>query len=295
MYKQLNSNDIILDFGDIKIRLFENINETDIDKLIRHEKCVTVSRSRIIDKEQKFRGMLSVANSTITIHENDFDKLSITTSDGSTIITKPLLELSDIVTTPLTIEPFIFSKKDEYYNINFDILKYDYDVTIENINKPATIITDATCSFEPSIKFQEKPLLNRDDTTGENDWILLKNNDTIRLYDTIADNIVNNTIVNMYNDQRLVYRCFKTIKTYYSVTQIEISIALNKRVLKQLVELFRLQCKRQLTTVLGTMQFIGDDITLIYKQDTPAKVELKQQSLFTKFRRKTEVANHTLS
>ena len=40
---KLNSNDIVLDFGDIKIRLFENYNETKIDKLLRTAKNVIIA------------------------------------------------------------------------------------------------------------------------------------------------------------------------------------------------------------------------------------------------------------
>lgn len=293
---KLNSNDIIMDFGDIKIRLFENYNETKIDKILRTAKSVIISRSRIVnkdDKDENFRGMLNIADSTLTIHENDFDKLDIITSDGITNITKALLELSDIATTPLDIEPFIFSKKDDYYNISLDIVKYDYEITVANITEPATVTTDSTCKFEPSIKFQEHPLLNRDDTTGEKGWLLIKNNDMIRLYDSDAKTTINNAIINMYREQSLNYRCITTIKTYYSITNADVQITLNKKSLKHLLELFRLQYTQPITTVLGTLQFINDEATLIYKSDASVKLEFKQSSGFSRFRRKPRVATHT--
>lgn len=288
---KLNSNDIIIDFGDIKIRLFENCNETKIDKILRAAKNVIISRNRIVSKDDNFRGILSITNSTLTINENDFDKLDIITSAGVTNITKALLELSDIAITPLNIEPFIFSKKDKNYNISLDIDKYDYEITVVNITEPAKVITDNTCTFEPSIKFQEHPLLNRDAIPNENNGLLLKNNDVIRLYDS---DVIDNAIINMYRDQRLNYKCFTTIKTYYSITNADVHITLNKKSLKHLLELFRLQYTQPITTVLGTLQFINDEITLIYKCEASVKLEFKQTNSFNKSRRKPKVATHTL-
>lgn len=268
-------NNIILDFHDIKIRFFINENETDIDKLIRTNKDMSISKY-VKDDEIEIGGTIKISDSTIQIHKNDFSNLTVITSDGLTEISKTLLELSDIENTPIEISPFTISKKADNYIINIDTFKYDYEIVLDNIEKPALIVNNAKCIFIPSSQYSKQPLVNKTAVRDEYGSILLNDKDTIKIFDihivTEQDKVA---LLNAINWQSLQCKFIKLIKTDTAVFSVEKTAILNKSTFTKLIEYFKIINKPSVTTELGTIQYIDNILTLTYINDEPAIQELE--------------------
>lgn len=268
-------NSITLDFHDTKIRFFINENETDIDKLIRANKTMNISKY-VKDDEIEIGGTIEISESTIQIHKNDFSNLTVDTSDGLTEISKTLLELSDIENTPIEISPFTISKKADYYIIKIDMFKYTYEIVLDNIEKPALIANNAKCIFIPSSQYSKQPLVNKTAVKDEYGNIILNDKDIVKLFDihTIAESD-EVAVINALNWQSLQYKFTSLIKTDPVVFSVETHILLNKVVFTKLIDYFKIINKPSVTTELGIFQYIDNIITLTYINDEPAIQELE--------------------
>lgn len=257
-------NNITLCINNIIINFFEDKNETPIDKLIRLNKTISILEYNPANTSVEDKNLLNIYSSAIQISEEKLNIITITTPSGTSTLTKCLLELSDVDKLPLIIEPFTISKNDEYYRILIDLGKFNFDINGINLEKSSTVEIDNNCWFEPSLIYQEHPLISGDIKINNKGYALLNCGGTIKLFDTDASRINDKSKLNVISWQTLNYMSTKTVTTPNLTTVINNHITLDKSALNQLVKLFKLSPTKPIHTELGTIQYIYNIITLTY-------------------------------
>lgn len=258
-------NTIKLTINNINFNFFEDENETEISKLIRHLTTIHIIRYNPTDNNAKNDKSININSSTISINKKKLDRIVITSSSGISTLPISMLELSDLDKTPLIIECFTISKSDEYYNIKINNSKLRFSLSLENIDNDSELSIDNTCWFEPSLRYQEESLFNRDAKINKQGYVLLEDNDQIKLFDIDTIDAPDKAVANTLNWQKLNYVHTVTYRSPSLITSIDMLITLNKKDIDKLIKLFKDSGVEQVETELGTLQYINGIISLTYK------------------------------